>query len=46
MVDKETRKKMVPYLLIAPVIIYYFIFWIFPVIREMCYEISYFHFTS
>ena len=31
--DKESRKKMVPYLLIAPVIIYYFMFWMFPVIN-------------
>jgi multiple sugar transport system permease protein len=34
-ISKETRKKMVPYLLIAPVLIYYFIFWIFPVISSI-----------
>jgi multiple sugar transport system permease protein len=33
--DKETRKKMIPYMLIAPVIIYYFLFWIFPVINAI-----------
>ncbi|MCD6396771.1 MAG: sugar ABC transporter permease [Spirochaetaceae bacterium] len=33
--SKETRKKMVPYLLIAPVIIYYFIFWLFPVLKAI-----------
>jgi multiple sugar transport system permease protein len=33
--SRETRKKMVPYLLIAPVIIYYFIFWLFPVINAI-----------
>ncbi len=33
--SKDTRKKMVPYLLIAPVIIYYFIFWLFPVINAI-----------
>ena len=34
-IDKETRKKMVPYLLIAPVLIYYCIFWLFPVISSI-----------
>ena len=33
--SKDTRKKMVPYLLIAPVIIYYIIFWLFPVISSI-----------
>lgn len=33
--SKDTRKKMVPYLLIAPVIIYYFTFWLFPVINSV-----------
>ncbi len=33
--SKETRKKMVPYLLIAPVIIYYFMFWLFPVLKAI-----------
>ena len=31
----ELRKKLVPYLLIAPVIIYYFIFWVFPVLNAI-----------
>ncbi len=33
--DKEIRKKIVPYLLILPVIIYYFAFWAFPVINAV-----------
>ncbi len=33
--NKSTRKKIVPYLLIAPVIIYYFIFWLFPVLNAV-----------
>ena len=33
--SRETRKKMVPYLLIAPVIIYYIIFWLNPVINAI-----------
>lgn len=33
--DRETRKKITPYLLIAPVIIYYIIFWLFPVINAI-----------
>ncbi len=35
LVKKETKKAMIPYILIAPVIIYYFIFWIFPVINSI-----------
>lgn len=34
-ISRENRKKMVPYLLIAPVIIYYAIFWLFPVINAV-----------
>jgi multiple sugar transport system permease protein len=34
-ISRENRKKMVPYLLIAPVIIYYAIFWLFPVINAI-----------
>ena len=30
--SSETRKKIVPYVLIAPVVIYYAIFWLYPVI--------------
>lgn len=33
--DRETRGKITPYLLIAPVIIYYIIFWLFPVINAV-----------
>ena len=33
--SRETRKKMVPYLLIAPVIIYYILFWLNPVINAI-----------
>lgn len=33
--SRETRKKMVPYLLIAPVIIYYIMFWLNPVINAI-----------
>lgn len=33
--DRETRRKLTPYLLIAPVIIYYIIFWLFPVINAI-----------
>lgn len=33
--SRDTRKKMVPYLLIAPVIIYYIMFWLFPVINAV-----------
>jgi multiple sugar transport system permease protein len=33
--SRETRKKMVPYLLIAPVVIYYSMFWLFPVINAV-----------
>jgi len=33
--SRDTRKKMVPYLLIAPVIIYYCIFWLFPVLNAI-----------
>ncbi len=33
--NRDLRNKMVPYLLIAPVIIYYFIFWLFPVINSI-----------
>ncbi|MCK5202089.1 MAG: sugar ABC transporter permease, partial [Spirochaetales bacterium] len=33
--NKDIRKKMVPYLLIAPVIIYYSVFWLFPVLRAI-----------
>ena len=33
--DRASRKKMVPYLLIAPVIIYYFMFWLFPVLNAI-----------
>jgi multiple sugar transport system permease protein len=35
LLSRETRKKIVPYLLISPVIIYYFIFWLFPVINSV-----------
>lgn len=35
LLSMETRRKLVPYLLIAPVIIYYFIFWLFPVINSV-----------
>ena len=31
----DTRKKIVPYLLIAPVIIYYTIFWLYPVLNAV-----------
>lgn len=34
-IDREFKKKMVPYLLIAPVIIYYAIFWLFPVLNAI-----------
>jgi len=34
-ISRENRKKMVPYLLIAPVLIYYIIFWLFPVINAI-----------
>jgi multiple sugar transport system permease protein len=34
-ISRENRKKMVPYLLIAPVIIYYATFWLFPVINAI-----------
>ncbi len=34
-ISRENRKKMVPYLLIAPVIIYYIIFWLFPVLNAV-----------
>jgi len=33
--SRDNRKKMVPYLLIAPVIIYYTIFWLFPVLNAI-----------
>ena len=33
--DKDLKKKMVPYLLIAPVILYYCTFWLFPVINAV-----------
>lgn len=33
--DRELKKKMVPYLLIAPVIIYYAVFWLFPVLNAI-----------
>jgi len=33
--ERETKQKIVPYLLIAPVIIYYVIFWLFPVINAV-----------
>ncbi|MCF6334281.1 MAG: sugar ABC transporter permease [Spirochaetales bacterium] len=33
--SRDTRKKMVPYLLIAPVVIYYSIFWLFPVLNAI-----------
>ena len=33
--DRETKRKITPYLLIAPVIIYYIIFWLFPVINAI-----------
>lgn len=31
--SRESRQKALPYLLIAPVIVYYIVFWMFPVIR-------------
>jgi len=33
--SNDLKKKMVPYMLIAPVIIYYCIFWLFPVIEAI-----------
>ena len=33
--SREQKKKIVPYLLIAPVIIYYAVFWLFPVIQAV-----------
>jgi len=33
--SREQKRKIVPYLLIAPVLIYYVIFWLFPVIRAV-----------
>ena len=33
--NRDTRKKMIPYLLIAPVIIYYCIFWLVPVLNAI-----------
>jgi len=32
---REQKKRMVPYLLIAPVILYYTLFWLFPVINAV-----------
>jgi multiple sugar transport system permease protein len=33
--DRDTKRNITPYLLIAPVIIYYIIFWFFPVINAI-----------
>ncbi len=33
--DRETKRNLTPYLLIAPVVIYYIIFWLFPVINAV-----------
>jgi len=33
--DREIKRNITPYLLIAPVIIYYIIFWLFPVINAV-----------
>lgn len=33
--SREQKQKFVPYILIAPVLIYYIIFWLFPVIRAV-----------
>jgi multiple sugar transport system permease protein len=34
-VDREGKKSLIPYLLIAPVIIYYAAFWLYPVLQAM-----------
>ncbi len=33
--DREQKKQIVPYLLIAPVILYYAVFWLFPVLQAI-----------
>ncbi len=33
--SRDMRKKIIPYILIAPVIIYYAVFWLFPVIEAI-----------
>ena len=35
MISKEIRKKITPYLLIAPVLIYYAFFWLYPVLNSV-----------
>lgn len=34
-IGRERKKQMIPYLLIAPVVIYYSLFWLFPVIQAI-----------
>jgi len=34
-IGRERKKQLIPYLLIAPVIIYYAVFWLFPVIQAI-----------
>ncbi|MDC7126763.1 MAG: sugar ABC transporter permease [Spirochaetales bacterium] len=33
--SREQKKKIIPYLLIAPVVIYYILFWLLPVVRAI-----------